>query len=104
MQEGAGVRQLIEDKLRRAGARLRDFDVRLELGLQESVRSAVRAGYGVGFISSSALASDLEAGTIAAARVEGLEPARQVSLVRATGRPLTQVAEAFLAFARERLE
>ena len=55
----------------------------LELGLQESVRSAVRAGYGVTFISRSAIESDLAAGTLAAARVEGLEPAREISLVRA---------------------
>ena len=53
MQEGAGVRQLIEDELARAGTRLRDLDVRLELGLQESVTSAVRGGYGVTFISRS---------------------------------------------------
>src|ERR671936_263939 len=46
MQEGAGVRQVLEDELRRLGTRLREFDVRLELGLQESVRSAVEAGYG----------------------------------------------------------
>ena len=51
MQEGAGVRQVIEDELRERGVRLRDLDVRLELGLQESVRSAVSAGYGVTFIS-----------------------------------------------------
>src|SRR5579864_953990 len=35
MQEGAGVRQLIEDELQRAGTRLRDLEVKLELGLQE---------------------------------------------------------------------
>src|SRR3954467_11010927 len=52
MQEGAGVRQVIEDELRRAGTRLRDLDVRLELGLQEAVKSAVVAGHGVTFISS----------------------------------------------------
>src|ERR687887_288517 len=45
MQEGAGVRQVIEDELRHAGVRLRDLDVPLELGLQESVRSAVEAGF-----------------------------------------------------------
>jgi len=53
MQEGAGVRQIVEDELRALGTRLRDLDVRLELGLQESVRSAVQAGYGVTFISRS---------------------------------------------------
>ena len=30
MQEGAGVRQVVEDELRRLGARLRDLDVQLE--------------------------------------------------------------------------
>lgn len=103
MQEGAGVRQVIEDELRKTGARLRDLDVRLELGLQESVRSAVQAGYGLTFISRSAVESDLTAGTLVAARVEGLEPAREISLVRAAGRAPSRAAEAFVAFARERL-
>jgi DNA-binding transcriptional LysR family regulator len=103
MQEGAGVRQVIEDELREAGVRLRDFDVRLELGLQESVKSAVAAGYGVSFISRSAVEAELAAGTLAAAEVEGLEPSREISLVRSSGRPLTHAAEAFVAFARERL-
>src|SRR5437762_4361408 len=103
MQEGAGVRQVIEDELRRAGTRLRDLEPRLELGLQESARSAVRAGYGVTFISRSAIEADLAAGTLAAARVEGLEPAREISLVRAAGRSATRNAEAFVAFVRERL-
>jgi DNA-binding transcriptional LysR family regulator len=103
MQEGAGVRQVIEDELRRAGVRPRDLDVRLELGLQESVRSAVRAGNGVTFISRSAIDSDLAAGTIAAARVKGLEPAREISLVRGTGRVATRIAQAFVEFARTKL-
>ena len=103
MQEGAGVRQVIEDELRGAGVRLKQLNVHLELGLQESVRSAVRAGFGVAFISRSAVESDLTAGTLAAAGVEGLEPAREIALVRPAGRTTTRLAQAFLAFARERL-
>src|SRR6266516_3173452 len=103
MQEGAGVRQVIEDELRGVGVRLRDLDVRLELGLQESVRSAVAAGHGVAFISRTAIEAELAAGTIAEASVEGLEPAREISLVRASGRAETRVAQAFVAYARERL-
>jgi DNA-binding transcriptional LysR family regulator len=103
MQEGAGVRQVIEDELRGAGTRLRELEPKLELGLQESVRSAVRAGHGITFISRLAVEADLAAGTIAAARVEGLEPAREISLVRAAGRSPTRLADAFVAFARERL-
>ena len=103
MQEGAGVRQIVDDELRELGLRLRDLDVRLELGLQESVRSAVQAGYGVAFISRTAVESELAAGTLAAARVEGLEATREISLVRAAGRTPTRAADAFVAFARERV-
>jgi DNA-binding transcriptional LysR family regulator len=103
MQEGAGVRQVIEDELRRAGVRLRDLEVPLELGVKESVRIAVRAGYGVTFISRTSVETDLAEGAVAEARVQGLEPARAISLVRATGRRPTRAAEAFVAFARERL-
>ena len=102
MQEGAGVRQMIEDELRRAGTRLRDLDVQLELGLQESVTSAVRAGYGVTFISRSSVETDLAAGTLVEARVRGLDLEREIHLVRAAGRSETRAARELLAFARER--
>ena len=103
MQEGAGVRQIVEDALRRQGVRLRDLDVRLELGLQESVRRAVEAGYGVTFISRTAVEADLTAGRLAEARVEGLDATREISLASATGRARTRVADAFVTFARELL-
>jgi DNA-binding transcriptional LysR family regulator len=103
MQEGAGVRQVIEDELRKAGTRLRDLDVRLELGLQESVRSAVLGGHGVTFISRLAIEADLATGRIATTRVRGLDPVREIFLVRASGRSETRAARAFLAFARENL-
>jgi len=103
MQDGAGVRQVIEDELRKAGMRLRDLDVRLELGLQESVRSAVLAGHGIAFISRLAIEADLAAGRIATARVRGLDPVREIFLARATGRSETRAARAFVAFAQGRL-
>src|SRR5918995_1159719 len=93
----------LEDELRRSGERLRDFDVPLELGLQESVRSAVLAGYGVTFISRSAVEADLGADRLGEARVRGLNLVRDVSLVRAARKSPTRVAEAFVAFGKERL-
>jgi DNA-binding transcriptional LysR family regulator len=103
MQDGAGVRQVIDDELRAAGVRLRDLDVRLELGLQESARAAVVSGHGITFISRAAVDADVAAGTIAIARVDGLDPSREISLVRAAGRAESRVAQAFLDFARTRL-
>jgi len=103
MQEGAGVRHVIEDELRRVGSHLRDLEPRLELGLQESVKSAVAAGHGVTFISRAAIEADLAAGTLSSARVKGLDPVREISLVRSAGRSPTRAADAFLAFAKARL-
>jgi DNA-binding transcriptional LysR family regulator len=103
MQEGAGVRQVVEEELRRAGLRLRGVEPKLELGLQESVKSAVAAGYGVAFISRTAIEGELSAGSLAAAQVEGVEPSRQIYIVRARGRSATRAAEAFLSFAKEKL-
>ena len=102
MQEGAGVRQVVEDELRRRGTRLRDLDVRLQLGLQESVRSAVQAGFGVTFISRTAVEADLAAGLVAEARLEGMDVTREISLVRVAARVPTRVADAFVEFARAR--
>ncbi len=101
MQEGAGVRQVVEEELRRARLRLRP-GARMELGLQESVKSAIVAGHGVGFISRTALEGELAAGTIGIASVEGIAPAREILLVRSAGRAATRAADAFVAFARER--
>jgi DNA-binding transcriptional LysR family regulator len=102
MQEGAGVRHVIEEELRAAGLRVRDLESQLELGLQESVKSAVAAGYGVTFISRTAIEGELAAGTLAAASIKGLEPARQIYVVRASGRVPTRAAAEFLTFARSR--
>ena len=102
MQEGAGVRQVVEDELRERGVRLRDLPVRLELGLQESVRSAALGGYGATFISHVAVEADLAEGRLALARVEGIEPAREIFLVRGAGRTPTRVAQAFVDFVRAR--
>jgi DNA-binding transcriptional LysR family regulator len=104
MQEGAGVRHVIEEELRAAGLRVRDLEPRLELGLQESVKSAVAAGYGVTFISRTAIEGELANGTLGAATVRGLEPARQIYVVRAAGRIASRAAEGFLEFARAQAE
>ena len=63
MQEGAGVRQVIEDELRKAGLRLRDLDVSARarppgVGAERSPRPATAST----FISRLAVEADLAAG------------------------------------------
>ena len=47
-----------------------------------------------------AIEGELASGTLGAASVRGLKPARQIYVVRASGRITTRAAEAFLEFAR----
>jgi DNA-binding transcriptional LysR family regulator len=101
MQEGAGVREVIEDELRALG--VKDLDVRIELGLQESIVSAVRAGYGVAFISRAAIEDDLSTRRLSESRLVGLEAEREIWLVRAAGRSETRAAREFVEFARGQL-
>ena len=63
----------------------------------------IRENTSGGFAGTAAIESDLAAGTLAEARVAGLEPARDFLLVRAAGRPASRAADAFLEFARKRL-
>jgi DNA-binding transcriptional LysR family regulator len=95
---------MVEDELRKSGRKARELEAPLELGLQESVRSAVQAGYGVSFISRRAVEGDLAAGTLAEARVKGLDLAREIWIARAAGRSGSAAAQAFLVFAHERLK
>src|SRR5436305_5103306 len=78
MQAGAGVRTVIEEELRRAGVRPRDLAVAMELGLQESAKAAVEAGFGVSFLSELAVERELERGTLATADVAGIGPVRDL--------------------------
>jgi DNA-binding transcriptional LysR family regulator len=103
MQQGAGVRTVIEEELRRAGVRPRDLRVEMELGLQESAKAAVEAGYGVAFVSRLAVRRELELGTLATADVAGIDPVRDFSTVRPAGRPPGRLVEWFLAWCRPRL-
>ena len=104
MQEGAGVRQVIEDELRALGMRLRDLDVRLELGLQESVdeRGARRATASRSSPARRSSPSSRPARSRRRASRASSPSARSCSSAPPAA-PQTRAAEAFLEFARERL-
>jgi DNA-binding transcriptional LysR family regulator len=95
-QEGAGVRRVIEAELRRVGVRPRDLNVTMELGLQESAKAAVEAGFGVSFLSIAVIAKELELATLATAEVEGIDPVREFYSVRPAARRAGRVTERFL--------
>jgi DNA-binding transcriptional LysR family regulator len=102
-QRGSGVRAVLESAFRAAGVRMRDLEVTLELGLQQSVRAAVLDGLGITVISRLAVERDLAEGRLAAVQVDGAVLARDFSLVRHAGRTPSRASEGFIAYAREHL-
>ena len=83
--------------------RQRDLRVAMELGLQESAKAAVEAGYGVSFLSSLAVERELRLGTLGVAEVEGIDPVRHFSTVRPATRAPGRLVEAFLSWCRMKL-
>ena len=101
-QPGAGVRIMLESGLAEMGLSLRDLNVHMELGLQESIKTAVEAGFGVGLISRFAVRQELRFGTLVEVAVSDLPSFRdEFYLVRHRSRPLSRLTETFLAFAQD---
>jgi DNA-binding transcriptional LysR family regulator len=100
MQAGAGVRTVIEEELRRAGVRPRDLNVAMELGLQESAKAAVEAGFGVSFLSQLAVERELERGSLATADVAGIDPVRDFATVRPATQQPGRLVASFLAWSQ----
>ena len=100
-QQGAGVRIVVEDHLRRAGVRPERLNVVMEMGLMESAKQAAIAGGGVTFVSRWAIGPEVEHGTLVVVPVEGFRVLRDFYSVRSKTRVLSRAAEALLAFFRE---
>ena len=107
------ARARVRDACRHAGGRRRSQDRRgrapparasgcatSTCGSSSACRSRCGApcspGYGVTFISRAAVESDLAAGALAEARVEGMDGRREISLARGTGACADRVADAFV--------
>lgn len=103
-QPGAGIRTMLEQGLADMGLRLADLNVHMELGLQESVKTAVASGLGIGIISRFAVAQELASGVLTELAVRDLPHFREdFYLVRSRRKKLSHLTEAFLAFARAHL-
>lgn len=103
-QQGAGIRAVVEDHLRRAGYPPERLNIVMEMGLMESAKQAAIAGGGVTFVSSWAVGPELEHGLLASVAVEGFEIHRDFYFVYSRNRVLSRAADALLAFFREQYD
>jgi DNA-binding transcriptional LysR family regulator len=103
-QAGAGVRIMLEAGLRSMDFGLADLNVYMEVGLQESIKTAVEAGFGVGIISRFAVRQELRFGTLVEIAVADLPSFRdEFYLVRHLRRRLSRATETFLEYAQDQV-
>ena len=72
--------------------------VDMEIASNETIKQAVAAGFGLGFLSAHAVQLELELGRLAIVKVKGFPLMRQWYVVRHRDRRLPRLAEAFRAF------
>ena len=98
-ERGSGSRRVVELALRRAGLRLKDLHIAMNLDSIVAIVSAVEAGLGAGFVSEWAIRKELRLGTVRVVPVEGLEMRRDMTLIRRNGPVPDGPAGAFERFA-----
>lgn len=99
-ERGSGTRDVVERALRKAGLASKKLRVVMELDSTEAVKSAVRAGLGVGFVSEWALAREIALGMLKEIPVKNLDIRRDFLFVYPRGPEPGGIEGAFLNFAR----
>ncbi len=94
-ESGSGTRAAME---RYFGTQRLKWRTAMEMASNESIKQAVIAGLGLGFLSLQTVRSELGAGRIVVLDVEGLPVERQWYAVRRASRRLVPAAEAFGEF------
>jgi len=100
-ERGSGTRRVLETALEKAGLKIKDIDVAMELDSSEAIISSVESGLGIGFVTRAAVLPRLPLGKIATAGIDGLRIRRNFSLVYPVGPKPEGLAGAFRKFTLE---
>jgi DNA-binding transcriptional LysR family regulator len=72
--------------------------IEMEIASNETIKQAVAAGFGLGFLSGHCVEQEVALGRLAIVRVEGFPVMRLWYVVHRRGRRLPLIAEAFAKF------
>ncbi len=100
-ERGSGTRRVLEQALKKAGLKMREIDVAMELDSSEAIISSVEMGLGIGFVTRAAVLPRLPLGKIATARIKGLRIPRNFSFVYPAGPKPDGLAGALRKFTLE---
>lgn len=95
-EKGSGSRASFEEGLSKLGADLKELNISLELGSNESIKEAVLRGTSVAMLSAFAIKYDVETGRLASLDVEGLDTGRDLYIATDRRRILPPAARAFV--------
>jgi LysR family transcriptional regulator, transcriptional activator of the cysJI operon len=102
-EQGSGSRRVVETALEKAGFKLKSFRRVMDLDSTETIKSAVEAGLGVGFVSRWAISKELQLGTLKTAQVSQLRITRHFTLISRSGPELQGPPGALRTFALARV-
>jgi DNA-binding transcriptional LysR family regulator len=102
-QEGSGSRESLFEELEKNGIRAADLNIAMEVGLHESVKSAVISGLGISILPWLSVVKDANLKRLAALPVADCRLTRKFYLVNRSENPLSSTAESFYEFLKERI-
>ncbi|BAZ07004.1 LysR family transcriptional regulator [Calothrix sp. NIES-3974] len=89
------IRKVIDQVLTRCDLDTRRFKVEMELNSIEAIKNAVQSGLGAAFVSTSAIAKELQMGVLNCTTIEGVVVKRTLWLILNPNRYRSKAAEAF---------
>ena len=97
-ERGSGTRKIMEQAMEHRHVSTSALKVIGEMGNNEAIRQAVKAGGGIAIISKLAVQSDIKHRELAVVRVAGLKLTRDFYLVTHRHRSRSPICKAFLKF------
>ncbi len=89
------IRKVIDQVLTRCDIDTRRLKIEMELNSIEAIKNAVQAGLGAAFVSTSAIAKELQMGVLYSAPINGVVVQRNLWLIYNPNRYRSKAAEAF---------
>lgn len=94
----SGSRRCVEQALSNAGLATTDLKFSMEVNSNDAIRAAVERGVGISFLSTQAIAREIQDKRLIAVDIEGFRAVRDLYLITDPQRLPTHVARAFLEF------
>jgi len=89
------IRKVIDKVLSRYEIDPKRLKIEMELNSIEAIKNAVQSGLGAAFVSTTAIAKELEMGILHRAKIEGVDIERILSVIVNPNRYCSKAAEAF---------